>query len=208
MTGPEFETQDYSHEDDTELDELLSRWEELREQGQDVSAQEICSTCPELADELARRIEVLRRTEPGQVETDVGGDGTAVPGARVASRQAASACAEFHTLRYHAAGGLGEVYVAHNSELHRDVALKFLKSDRAHDEDSLRRFLQEAEVTGRLEHPGVVPIYALGTDADGSPCYAMRFIHGETLQDAINAFHQAESPGATHQNGRWPYVSS
>ncbi len=85
--------------------------------------------------------------------------------------------------------------MAHNSELHRDVALKFLKSDRAHDEDSLRRFLQEAEVTGRLEHPGVVPIYALGTDADGSPCYAMRFIHGETLQDALNAFHEAESPG-------------
>ncbi len=41
----------------------------------------------------------------------------------------------------------------------------------------------------------MVPIYALGTDADGSPCYAMRFIHGETLQDAIGAFHKAESPG-------------
>ena len=61
MTGPEFETQAYGDGDDTELDELLSRWKELREQGKDVSAQEICSTCPELADELARRIEILRR---------------------------------------------------------------------------------------------------------------------------------------------------
>ncbi len=195
MTGPEFETQAYGDSDDTKLDGLLSRWRELREQGQDVSAQEVCSTCPELADELARRIEALRRLQPVLPETDLGTGSADVVAAPVASRRAAIARAEFHNLRYHAAGGLGEVYVAHNSELHRDVALKFLKSDRAHDEDSLRRFLQEAEVTGRLEHPGVVPIYALGTDADGSPCYAMRFIHGETLQDAISAFHEAESPG-------------
>ena len=85
--------------------------------------------------------------------------------------------------------------MARNAELNRDVALKFLKPERSRDADSRRRFLQEAEVTGRLEHPGVVPIYALGTDADGSPCYAMRFIRGETLQDAIDAFHAAEKAG-------------
>ena len=63
------------------------------------------------------------------------------------------------------------------------------------DPESLRRFLQEAEVTGRLEHPGVVPIYALGPTRSGAPCYAMRFIRGETLQDPIDAFHAAEKPG-------------
>jgi tetratricopeptide (TPR) repeat protein len=83
--------------------------------------------------------------------------------------------------------------MARNAELNREVALKFIKPERAGEPDSLRRFLQEAEVTGRLEHPGVVPIYALGTDADGSPCYAMRFIRGTTLQDAIDAFHAVES---------------
>jgi eukaryotic-like serine/threonine-protein kinase len=195
MTGPEFETQAYGDSDDSKLDRLLSRWTELREQGQDVSAQEVCSTCPELADELAQRIETLRRLEPVLPSTDLGTFNADVVLAPVASRQAAIARAEFHNLRYHAAGGLGEVYLAHNSELNRDVALKFVKPDRSHDPDSLRRFLQEAEVTGRLEHPGVVPIYALGTDTHGSPCYAMRFIHGETLQDAIDAFHEAESPG-------------
>jgi serine/threonine-protein kinase len=110
-------------------------------------------------------------------------------------RQSATAHAEFLDLRFHATGALGEVYIARNVELNREVALKFIKPERSGDVDSRRRFLLEAEVTGRLEHPGVVPIYALGTDADGSPCYAMRFIRGETLQEAIKAFHDAEKAG-------------
>jgi eukaryotic-like serine/threonine-protein kinase len=173
MAVPEFETQAYGDGGDREVNKLSLRWRELREQGTDVRAQEICTTRPDLAEELDRRIEILRRLEPALADTDAN-DSAAVPAALPASRQAATARAEFHGLRFHAAGGLGEVYVAHNTELNRDVALKFLKPDRSHDEDSLRRFLQEAEVTSRLEHPGVVPIYALGTDADGSPCYAMR----------------------------------
>ena len=107
-------------------------------------------------------------------------------------RRSATARAEFRDLRFHAAGALGEVFTARNAELNREVALKFLKSERIGDPDSRRRFLQEAEVTGRLEHPGVVPIYTLGADPDGAPCYAMRFVRGETLQDAIEAFHAAE----------------
>ena len=57
------------------------------------------------------------------------------------------------------------------------------------------RFLLEAEVTGRLEHPGVVPVYGLGRYADGRPYYAMRLIKGETLTDAIAHFHDADQPG-------------
>jgi hypothetical protein len=123
MSGPEFETQAYGDSADTEVDELLLRWKKLREQGQDVSAQEICSTCPELANELTRRIEILRGLEPVLPATGLGTGGADAAPAPVASRQAASASAEFHSLRYHAAGGLGEVYLAHNSELNRDVAL-------------------------------------------------------------------------------------
>jgi serine/threonine protein kinase len=111
------------------------------------------------------------------------------------SRESATAQAEYRDLRFHRAGGLGEVYRACNAELNHEVALKFLKPARAGDPVSRRRFLQEAEITGRLEHPGVVPIYTLGTDGAGSPCYAMRFIHGRSLQDAIDASHAAESSG-------------
>ncbi len=95
MTGPEFETQDYGDSDDTELDELLLRWRELRDHGQDVSAQEVCSTCPELADELARRIEILRRLEPVLPETDLGTGSADTVTAHGASRQAASAAPSF-----------------------------------------------------------------------------------------------------------------
>src|SRR5205085_1554761 len=72
----------------------------------------------------------------------------------------------------------------------RDVALKFIRPDRHRDPDSRRRFLQEAEVTGRLEHPGIVPVYGVGTDAEGHPCYAMRFIRGRTLDEAIRDHHE------------------
>ena len=48
----------------------------------------------------------------------------------------------------------------------------------------------EAEITGGLEHPGVVPVYGLGVYEDGQPYYAMRFIRGESMQDAIEALHQ------------------
>src|SRR5262249_33084551 len=57
------------------------------------------------------------------------------------------------------------------------------------------RFLLEAKVTGSLEHPGIVPVYGLGTHADGRPYYAMRFIRGDSFQDAIRRFHQADGPG-------------
>src|SRR5262249_51126355 len=46
----------------------------------------------------------------------------------------------------------------------------------------------------RLEHPGIVPVYGLGQYADGRPFYAMRFIHGDDLKEAIRRFHKAESP--------------
>jgi eukaryotic-like serine/threonine-protein kinase len=97
----------------------------------------------------------------------------------------------FRTLRPHAKGGIGEVFVALDAELNREVALKRIQERRADDPGSRARFLLEAEVTGRLEHPGIVPVYALGRDAGGRPYYAMRFIRGESLKEAIAAFHEA-----------------
>jgi serine/threonine-protein kinase len=105
----------------------------------------------------------------------------------------------FRILRPHARGGLGEVFVAEDQELHREVALKEIQSRHAHHSDSRMRFLLEAEVTGRLEHPGIVPVYGLGTYADGRPFYAMRFIKGDSLQEAIERFHR---PGAGKDLGR------
>jgi serine/threonine-protein kinase len=99
----------------------------------------------------------------------------------------------FRRLRPHARGGLGEVYVALDEELHREVALKEIQDRFADHPDSRARFVREAEVTGNLEHPGVVPIHGLGCYPDGRPYYAMRFIRGEPMHDAIARFHAADA---------------
>jgi serine/threonine protein kinase len=95
----------------------------------------------------------------------------------------------FRVLRPHAKGGLGAVFVALDTELHREVALKQILDTHADDPTSRQRFLLEAEVTGGLEHPGIVPVYGLGTYGDGRPYYAMRFIKGDSLKEAIERFH-------------------
>ncbi|QDV35362.1 protein kinase domain-containing protein [Tautonia plasticadhaerens] len=98
----------------------------------------------------------------------------------------------FRVVREHAKGGLGSVLVAFDEELRREVALKEIQERHADDPDSRSRFLVEAEITGGLEHPGVVPVYSLGRNPDGRPFYAMRFIRGESLRKAIERFHDPE----------------
>ena len=104
-------------------------------------------------------------------------------------------------------GGLGAVFVALDGELHREVALKQILDKHADDPVSRARFLLEAEITGGLEHPGIVPVYGLGTYADGRPYYAMRFIRGDTLKDAIAAFHADDRTRATPAAGPWTCAS-
>jgi serine/threonine-protein kinase len=99
----------------------------------------------------------------------------------------------FLVLRPHARGGLGAVFVALDTELRREVALKQILENRADDPVSRQRFVAEAEITGALEHPGVVPVYGLGTYGGGRPYYAMRFIKGDSLKEAIERFHGDEA---------------
>src|SRR5436190_124893 len=118
-----------------------------------------------------------------QVAADRAGDDFATRAPSVG--ESTSAGVRFRILRPHAKGGLGQVFVAEDAELHREVALKEIQGRYAHDPASRARFLREAEVTGQLEHPGIVPVYGLGTYADGRPFYAMRFIRGDSLKEAI-----------------------
>jgi hypothetical protein len=103
--------------------------------------------------------------------------------------------ARFQILRPHARGGLGEVFVALDGELEREVALKEIQQRHADHDESRARFLMEAKVTGGLEHPGIVPVYGLGVYPDGRPYYAMRFIKGDSLKDAIAEFHKPQAQG-------------
>ena len=75
-------------------------------------------------------------------------------------------------------GGLGRVRVAYDQQIGREVAIKELLPHSLRSADKINRFLREARVTGQLEHPGIVPIYATGLDAEGNPFYAMKRIGG------------------------------
>src|SRR5262245_27970651 len=100
----------------------------------------------------------------------------------------------YRIVRPHARGGLGEVFVAEDTELGRQVALKEIQAHHADLPESRTRFVLEATVTGGLEHPGIVPVYGLGSYADGRPFYAMRFVQGESLRSSIRRFHDAKPP--------------
>ncbi len=90
------------------------------------------------------------------------------------------------------AGGMGEVYLAEDSELHRNVALKVLPSDVSSNHDRMRRFKQEATAAAALNHPNIAHIYEIG-EREGTNFIAMEFVDGLTLRQLIHA-RQTELP--------------
>src|SRR5262249_28240919 len=131
----------------------------------------------------------------GEYESAKVGDSTALPGSDAPTLSPSHASnpryGRFALQRFHAKGGLGEVHIAVDEELRREVALKRMQERCAADPGARRRFLNEAEITAKLEHPGVVPIHGLVQDENGQPCYAMRFIEGKTLAEAIRHFYES-----------------
>ncbi len=109
----------------------------------------------------------------------------------------------YRPLWLHASGGLGDIFAAHDTELHRRVALKQMQPGHAENASSRDRFVAEAEITSNLEHPGIVPVYGRGAGADGLPYYAMRFVKGETLSTAIHRFHSGLDVDFTGREFRW-----
>ncbi|MGK0303689.1 MAG: hypothetical protein ACI89X_004587, partial [Planctomycetota bacterium] len=82
-------------------------------------------------------------------------------------------------------GGVGTVHRGRDSDLGRDVAMKFLHERYAKDPSVLHRFVEEAQIGGQLQHPGIVPVYELGM-ADGKPFFTMKMVKGETLAKKLS----------------------
>jgi serine/threonine protein kinase len=96
----------------------------------------------------------------------------------------------------HATGGIGRIWVARDSQLGRDVALKELRPERAGNAALVERFLREAQITGQLEHPGIIPVYELSRRSDDDqPFYTMRWIKGRTLTEAVRDYHEERQRG-------------
>ena len=102
------------------------------------------------------------------------------------------------TIRYRidgeiARGGMGSVLKGRDPDLGRDVALKVLREDLRDNPDMVRRFVEEAQIGGQLQHPGIVPIYELGTFGDKRPFFSMKLVKGQTLAQMLAS--RAAPPG-------------
>lgn len=89
-------------------------------------------------------------------------------------------------------GGMGVVALSHDAHIGRDVAIKTIRPDRNAHPDLKARFLREARVQGRLEHPSIVPVYDLGTDPSGAAYFAMKRVNGATLAEIIEKLSQGD----------------
>lgn len=80
-----------------------------------------------------------------------------------------------------ARGGVGIVFKGRDRSLGRDVAVKTLRPDHAHSRAMMQRFVDEAQIAGQLQHPGVLPVYELGLGPNGKPFFSMKLVRGQTL---------------------------
>ncbi len=115
----------------------------------------------------------------------------------LASRLEALVNADRYTrTQLHATGGIGRVWVARDSQLGRDVALKELLTEQSGNSVACARFLREARITGQLEHPRIVPVYELSQrPGTQEPFYIMRFVKGHTLKEVALAYHAKRNEG-------------
>ena len=84
-----------------------------------------------------------------------------------------------------ARGGMGAVLKGRDPDLGRELAVKILLESHKDNPDLVRRFVEEAQIGGQLQHPGIVPIYELGTFADHRPFFAMKLVKGRTLSSLL-----------------------
>ncbi|MDN3508037.1 MAG: protein kinase, partial [Simkaniaceae bacterium] len=100
-----------------------------------------------------------------------------------------------------AIGGMGEIYLAHDTMVHRDIALKKIKAEKSERKYMKRRFLREAMLTARLTHPSIIPIYSVHQEGD-LIYYTMPFIEGKSMKSLIKErAHEESLPRARSGSG-------
>ncbi len=90
-------------------------------------------------------------------------------------------------------GGIGRVWLAQDQQVQRQVVLKQLLPGFQNNDGAKHRFVNEAKVTGRLQHPNIVPVYSMNWDNDDSPFYTMKYIRGDTLAAHLEDYHNSEA---------------
>jgi len=99
-----------------------------------------------------------------------------------------------------ASGGMGSILSVRDLNLKRRVAMKVMRYPDMISEDQLARFIEEAQITGQLEHPGIVPVHELGVDAQNRPYYTMKLLRGQTLFAVFEGLRRGDPETVE----RWP----
>ncbi len=126
--------------------------------------------------------------------------GSGAPPTGPAPQEKAFRIGDFQVLRELGRGGMGVVYEAVQVSLGRKVALKVLPFIGSSSPQLVERFRREAQAAARLHHPNIVAVYGLGEE-DGTPHFAMQFIEGRSLRDAIKEVERVGGPGAPEAAG-------
>ncbi len=95
-------------------------------------------------------------------------------------------------------GGLGNLWRAEDTAIRREVAYKELLPKALKKPIQVERFVEEAQISGQLEHPGIIPIYDIGVQENGAPFYTMKLVRGGNMEDAIEAMHKLP-PGSSER---------
>ncbi|MBI1312024.1 protein kinase [bacterium] len=147
-----------------------------------------------VADALANQKTVTPTTSANEKSAD--DIETTLPGQGQQSSTERRQISRFTLLRKIGEGGLGTVWLARDEKLKRTVAIKEMSAAAAESPIAWQRFHREAEITGLLEHPNVVPLYQFGSDPKtGYPFCVMRFVGKHTLADAIIEYHERRLVG-------------
>jgi WD40 repeat protein len=177
---------------ETQLDALLSRWQQRQAQGEELSATELCRDCPELIAAIEPYLQALRhmqqmqqmaRAEPATLRGVSFPSESAAP---LADREARAAptVPGYDILGELGRGGMGVVYKARQMRLGRTVALKMVLGGGHAGPEELQRFRTEAEAIARLQHPNIVQIYEVD-EQNGLPYFSLEFCGGGSLQQKL-----------------------
>jgi serine/threonine protein kinase/Flp pilus assembly protein TadD len=158
------------------LEEILAGYVSRLNAGEEISPEEVLLDHPSCGAEILEQLEVF----------------IGAPAAAGAAAPRLGTLGDFTLRRQIGRGGMGVVYEAWQRSMDRRVALKVLPAGLLADKRAVARFRREAKLAGRLHHPNVVSVYGMGVE-EGTPCFAMEFVEGETLEQLLRRSRPSES---------------